>query len=29
MITMTRDGVAKCRSGMTTVDEIFRVAVSL
>jgi general secretion pathway protein E len=29
MITMTQDGVAKCRSGMTTVDEIFRVAVSL
>jgi general secretion pathway protein E len=29
MITMTRDGVAKCRSGMTTVDEIFRVAVTL
>jgi general secretion pathway protein E len=29
MVTMTEDGVAKCRSGMTTVDEIFRVAVSL
>ncbi len=29
MITMTQDGVAKCRSGMTTIDEIFRVAVSL
>jgi len=29
MISMTQDGVAKCRSGMTTVDEIFRVAVSL
>jgi general secretion pathway protein E len=29
MIAMTQDGVAKCRSGMTTVDEIFRVAVSL
>ena len=29
MITMTQDGVAKCRSGLTTVDEIFRVAVSL
>jgi general secretion pathway protein E len=29
MITMTQDGVAKCRAGMTTVDEIFRVAVSL
>ncbi len=29
MITMTQDGVAKCSSGMTTVDEIFRVAVSL
>ena len=29
LISMTRDGVAKCRSGITTVDEIFRVAVSL
>jgi type II secretory ATPase GspE/PulE/Tfp pilus assembly ATPase PilB-like protein len=29
MITMTQDGVAKCRAGITTVDEIFRVAVSL
>jgi general secretion pathway protein E len=29
MITMMRDGIAKCRSGMTTVDEIFRVAASL
>jgi general secretion pathway protein E len=29
MITMAQDGVAKCRSGMTTVDEIFRVAMSL
>lgn len=29
MITMTEDGVGKCRAGLTTVDEIFRVAVSL
>jgi general secretion pathway protein E len=29
LISMTQDGVAKCRSGITTVDEIFRVAVSL
>ena len=29
MTTMTEDGLAKCRSGMTTVDEIFRVAASL
>jgi general secretion pathway protein E len=29
MVTMTEDGVAKCRSGLTTVDEIFRVAASL
>jgi general secretion pathway protein E len=29
MITMTEDGVAKCRSGLTTVDEIFRVAAGL
>jgi general secretion pathway protein E len=29
MITMTEDGIAKCRSGLTTVDEIFRVAASL
>jgi general secretion pathway protein E len=29
MITMTEDGVAKCRSGLTTIDEIFRVAASL
>lgn len=29
MITMLEDGVAKCRSGLTTVDEIFRVAASL
>jgi general secretion pathway protein E len=29
MITMVEDGVAKCRSGLTTVDEIFRVAASL
>jgi general secretion pathway protein E len=29
MITMTEDGVAKCRSGLTTIDEVFRVAASL
>jgi general secretion pathway protein E len=29
MITMTEDGVAKCRSGLTTVDEILRVVASL
>jgi general secretion pathway protein E len=29
MITMTQDGVAKCRAGLTTVGEIFRVAASL
>jgi hypothetical protein len=29
MITMTEDGVAKCRAGLTTVGEIFRVAASL
>jgi general secretion pathway protein E len=29
MITMIEDGVAKCRSGLTTAGEIFRVAVSL
>jgi general secretion pathway protein E len=29
MISMTEDGVAKCRSGLTTVDEIFRVVASL
>jgi len=29
MVTMIEDGVAKCRSGLTTVDEIFRVAASL
>jgi general secretion pathway protein E len=29
MVTMIQDGVAKCRSGLTTVDEIFRVAASL
>jgi general secretion pathway protein E len=29
MITMTEDGITKCRSGSTTVDEIFRVAASL
>jgi len=29
MITMPEDGVAKCRSGLTTIDEVFRVAASL
>ena len=29
MVTMTEDGIAKCRAGITTVDEIFRVAASL
>jgi general secretion pathway protein E len=29
MTTMTEDGVAKCRSGLTTVDEVFRVVASL
>jgi general secretion pathway protein E len=29
MTTMSEDGVAKCRSGLTTVDEVFRVVASL
>jgi general secretion pathway protein E len=29
MTTMTEDGVAKCRAGITTVDEVFRVTASL
>ena len=29
MTTMTQDGIAKCRTGMTTVDEVFRVTSSL
>jgi general secretion pathway protein E len=29
MSTMTEDGVAKCRAGLTTVDEVFRVTASL
>jgi general secretion pathway protein E len=29
MTSMTDDGVAKCRSGLTTIDEIFRVTMSL
>jgi general secretion pathway protein E len=29
MTTMAEDGVAKCRAGLTTVDEVFRVAASL
>jgi general secretion pathway protein E len=29
MTTMTEDGVAKCRAGMTTLDEVFRVTMSL
>ena len=29
MTTMTEDGVAKCRVGLTTVDEVFRVTASL
>jgi general secretion pathway protein E len=29
MTTMTDDGVAKCRAGLTTLDEIFRVTASL
>jgi general secretion pathway protein E len=29
MITMTEDGLAKCRAGLTTVDEVFRVTASL
>jgi len=26
---MTEDGVAKCRAGLTTIDEVFRVSASL
>lgn len=29
MTTMTEDGIAKCRAGLTTIDEIFRVSASL
>jgi len=29
MATMTEDGVAKCRAGLTTIDEVFRVSASL
>jgi general secretion pathway protein E len=29
MTTMTEDGVAKCRVGLTTIDEVFRVTASL
>jgi general secretion pathway protein E len=29
MTTMAEDGLAKCRAGLTTVDEVFRVAASL
>jgi general secretion pathway protein E len=29
MTTMIEDGVAKCRAGLTTIDEIFRVTASL
>jgi general secretion pathway protein E len=29
MTTMTDDGVAKCRAGLTTIDEVFRVTASL
>jgi len=29
MTTMADDGVAKCRSGLTTIDEVFRVTASL
>jgi len=29
MTTMTEDGVAKCRTGLTTIDEVFRVTASL
>jgi general secretion pathway protein E len=29
MATMIEDGVGKCRSGLTTIDEVFRVAASL
>jgi general secretion pathway protein E len=29
MTTMIEDGVAKCRAGLTTIDEVFRVTASL
>jgi len=29
MTTMIEDGVAKCRAGVTTIDEVFRVTASL
>jgi general secretion pathway protein E len=29
MTTMADDGVAKCRAGLTTVDEIYRVTMSV
>jgi general secretion pathway protein E len=29
MTTMTEDGVAKCRAGLTTLDEVYRVTASL
>ncbi len=29
MTTMAEDGVAKCRAGQTTIDEVFRVTMSL
>jgi general secretion pathway protein E len=29
MSTMVEDGVAKCRAGLTTIDELFRVTASL
>ena len=29
MATMIEDGVSKCRAGLTTIDEVFRVTASL
>jgi len=29
MSTRVEDGIAKCRAGLTTIDEVFRVTVSL
>jgi general secretion pathway protein E len=29
MTTMSEDGLAKCRAGLTTIDEVFRVTASL
>jgi general secretion pathway protein E len=29
MTSMTQDGVAKCRAGLTTIDEVFRVTMSM